>query len=1147
VRGKTQPQPKPKGKSSKRKRHKEGDEGPSTASSSAVTNSSSVPKRQCIRVSLVERMSDTIGGTMRTKDAKFIGELLPKHPEMLADLIHTIVNSRAFIDNKRAVTRAFLLASPTLVDALLDPAVYDALDRSSYNHAVFRGGAVSMLLHAHDDTAVFAKAAIAACAAHRATNTHIINVATRALFLAAERHGQETVDAACVASLNGSTMAPLTAILAGTRDSDRTLASSACSVVESLIRLMPIGAAGLRETVAILLNDPLMFAPHDNSLVVRIAFFAASDTEAERNKALVLLEHILRVEPVRALASTGLLCRLARMSGSTGLLVLEHVARLTLARPELKLGAEMEDAIKAATAVLNPNALCVLARANRPLFLDCAERLSVAHEFVRLGGDLRALFDGLDGLDGLDGPSITQLLARQKSREPYAQTRNLVETAVATGNFGSAHFLLGTGLAFPDADAAASLLRAMAAGSVFATTQASTREGTRWLLDLAHAAHAARSPRDAAFQRTVMREMGLAGLLLRIGTEEAIDAIQYAAKGSSQADLIMEGLLVQRSLDKKRLDLTKRLIELLAADSSVYRLMADSQNRQGTSSGTATWFKVLSDAPLTLVRALYSHMQRECAPLMATMQECNEHLRQALTLAGSVNTDNEVLERDTERREAELRRLRLGVSFRDFTEDLALRVVQHGDRKSHDELLERLVFFLGLGSNMRASTERVFRDPKSAHFVTAFMDPSVWPHVVAAHRSTALDELVDGWTKYAFDFIYDTHEGHAGEPLPVVISRQSLASKDGALSAMSTFAEFYSKAFPRTDFLNGILGSTILGSDGEVIFEERDTATGPGQQSDFLNTFFRALTSLEALFVKYPSGLVPRPDADPKLLRLLGWVLGSMLCTGNTTGFPCVSPAILAMLMGIDVPSQSFVGALTNGTVPATFDGDAELALSCFGEATQYFTSEQTEELTAKFGAAAFPEFAREAECHVHATLRKRTELVAEGFREAIVGGPDHVSPPLEANAIEALASIFFDGQLGSYKQSLARIEARTAGRGWITAAEIRQRAVYDGGLTGESPVVRMFWAVVSRMTPDEVAELFYFWTGQHAPRTDAPPSATTCKITGRAGPAALLRSQTCSSTLYLRTGFRSEQEIREFIKASMAENNAYGSMHDGH
>jgi hypothetical protein len=430
------------------------------------------------------------------------------------------------------------------------------------------------------------------------------------------------------------------------------------------------------------------------------------------------------------------------------------------------------------------------------------------------------------------------------------------------------------------------------------------------------------------------------------------------------------------------------------------------------------------------------------------------------------------------------------------------------------------VFLLELNGNPEASIARLYLPsapaapsaPLAPHFFTAFAHPSIWPHVVGTAKT---DDLLAAWTQHATR-VFDLHEtdiSRYAKWTGGVIPREALMDRSRARGALRSIAEFVEACgFPHAEACKGILGSEIViptstmamdtdGPEGqsdqsatevETAVVLGGTGMGHGAQRDFLHAVFRSLTGLRApasselaLFHLYPTGLVPQANKENEVfLRLLGWVTGSMFVSDIATGYPCIAPAVLALIMGIRVPSLVYA---LNPELRFTDEADIDIALSCVGPTTEHFTESQVAEITTQFTARTglslvtpetFEHFVAVVEPHFARALSKSIEHIATGFRAAIVGSD--APADAELNAMAALAAILGTPAGGANgatatsgalpdvvatPENLSTIGSVAAGQCTLTIDYIRRNTTYDGVLMSHHPGVRVFWSALARLS----------------------------------------------------------------------------------
>jgi hypothetical protein len=425
----------------------------------------------------------------------------------------------------------------------------------------------------------------------------------------------------------------------------------------------------------------------------------------------------------------------------------------------------------------------------------------------------------------------------------------------------------------------------------------------------------------------------------------------------------------------------------------------------------------------------------------------------------------------------------------------------------------------------------------------------------------------------------------------------------GALLRISEFVE--ACGFPHAEACKGILGSEIviptgpqdsqgqdapmaMDTDGSVGQSDQSdqsatevetpvvlggTGMGHGAQRDFFHAVFRSLTGLKkpssselgasselALFHLYPTGLVPQATADEIFLRLLGWVTGSMFVSDIATGYPCIAPAVLALIMGIRVPSLVYA---LNPELRFTHEADIDIALSCVGPTTEHFTESQIAEITEQFTARTglsrvtpdtFDHFVAVVEPHFALALSKSVEPIATGFRAAIVGSD--APADVELNTMAALAAILGTRATGANgalpdvvatPENLSTIGSVAAGQCTLTIDYIRRNTTYDGALMSHHPGVRVFWSALARLSPEELAEFFFLWTSMHPPR--AGHTGGSFKITGVRWDSTFrlpIVTHTCFGSIEVRIDSLASEDIAfEAITRTLAEGRLFKSVDD--
>ena len=456
-----------------------------------------------------------------------------------------------------------------------------------------------------------------------------------------------------------------------------------------------------------------------------------------------------------------------------------------------------------------------------------------------------------------------------------------------------------------------------------------------------------------------------------------------------------------------------------------------------------------------------------------------------------------------------------------------------------------------------------------------------------------------------------------------VIPREALMDQSRARGALLRIAEFVEACgFPHAEACKGILGSEIViptGSSGAQDSQSQGqeaatamdtdgpvgqsgqsatevgtpvvlggTGMGHGAQRYFLHAVLRSLTGLKkpgssdlaaselALFHLYPTGLVPQATADEEngiLLRLLGWVTGSMFVSDTATGYPCIAPAVLALIMGIRVPSLVYA---LNPELRFTHEADIDIALSCVGPTTEHFTEAQIAEITTQFTARTglsrvtpetFEHFVAVVEPHFALALSKSIEHIATAFRAAIVGSD--APADVELNTMAALAAIFgtrANGATGASGASGARLREEAhywelfatpenlstigsvaAGQCTLTIDYIRRNTTYDGALMSHHPGVRVFWSALARLSPEELAEFFFLWTSMHPPR--AGHTGGSFKITGVRWDSTFrlpIVTHTCFGSIEVRIDSLASEDIAfEAITRTLEEGRLLKSVDD--
>ena len=1047
------------------------------------------------------------------QDAGFIRSILASDRTIEAGLIQAMLCSPDFAAAPSCFTNILVGVIPNLIHALLDPATHAGPSLSP--------SAVSMLVHVPEShrTAVV-ETAIAALAAP--APSVVTAIATRVISSKAAEWKQE--EAICNAALDGKTTAPLAALLSSL---------SVESVIKALISRCGTGTGpspvGFDRTVDLLVSVPFLFeAP-----LMHISTQAASS--AGPCPAQTLLYAIVSRKP-RSVKQ--ILLFLVR-SGNTA--VLEQVlSRTRLCDSE---EGEMSEAIKVACAALQARTLCLLARANVTLFAQCATSQYLAHEFVRLGGNIGELFDGLTGLHGLHGRLSEQL---DSTGMP------LIDTAARCENWRSVPHVRGTG---------PGVLESMRNRRPLAK-QTITKEAAHALIDLFAAVAPAANKATA-----IMGAVGLSAFVLRL---HDLETLRYAASkcGCSAPDLVIAATLVEGAVSKKLYALANSLVDLLASDNAVGRIVGK--------------YEIFASAPDYIVTKVWEGIQAEGARALAYARAFNGHLLRVVEFANrECLVPGPMEQRVTSVQQsamAEAEQLECNMSCQRIIEQVAANIARViRDASVSDELpaaIDRLVLLLHLGGNPGASIARVYANTKSAFFFTAFLDERIWKHAVLARRykdgyDATIDDLFAQWLKYR-QLFYDKNESAVAVAATFegpVIARTALADEARALPALLRIADFITaNMYPHPEYCTG-RGRSLLGSEVNATIEP-DTATGQGAQSDLLFTLYCTCTGLReakgplALFDLYKSGLVPRPDADRKLLKLFGWVIGSMFVSNVPTGTPCLSPVISAMLLGIHVPN--FTDALNlaqkvNWPAGSTFDVDMSLTL--IGHTASHCTEDQVAAVSARFKeatgseivtAATFGELVKIAQPLFRSMLDGAIAAIATGFRAAIVGGSDSVPPLLEIQTFASAGAILgtpqapcFGGTVTMHatEADLTRIASFTAGACAIDLAAIRASTDYGHLLSDQHPAVVALWGALALLSATELEEFYIFWTSAPAPRTGI--RSIDYRIVGKECNAnTLLVSHTCYKGLDLSTSLTTVAMASACIKNTMANDRISRSMH---
>lgn len=693
--------------------------------------------------------------------------------------------------------------------------------------------------------------------------------------------------------------------------------------------------------------------------------------------------------------------------------------------------------------------------------------------------------------------------------------------------------------------------------------------------------------------------------------KEAIDTLKYASAqcGLSLTELIVTGSLVLRAVENKLDSFASDLVALLAAERETHRVVS---------------VALFSDAPLPLLAMVHRNVREEFAERIASVRSLVSRLA-SITADAGISADQDLyrpVASLVDRAGARVAELERKATLEEIIRQYAVRVVQISSSTTSDTddvraAVDRLVFLLELNGDPEASIARLYSPsapsapsaPLAPHFCTAFAHPSIWPHVVGTVKT---EDLLVAWMQHATR-VFDLHESDISRYAKWtggVIPREALMDQSRARGALLRIAEFVEACgFPHAEACRGILGSEIviptstmaMDTDGPVGQSGQSdqsatevgtpvvlggTGMGHGAQRYFLHAVLRSLTGLKkpgsselgselALFHLYPTGLVPQATADEGneiLLRLFGWVTGSMFVSDTATGYPCIAPAVLALIMGIRVPSLVYA---LNPELRFTHEADIDIALSCVGPTTEHFTESQIAEITEQFTARTglshvtpdtFEHFVAVVEPHFALALSKSIEPIATGFRAAIVGSD--APADVELNAMAALAAIFGtqasdNGASGANgarlreeghywhlfatPENLSTIGSVAAGQCTLTIDYIRRNTTYDGALMSHHPGVRVFWSALARLSPEELAEFFFLWTSMHPPR--AGHTGGSFKITGVRWDSTFrlpIVTHTCFGSIEVRIdSLASEDSAFEAITRTLAEGRLLKSVDD--
>lgn len=690
------------------------------------------------------------------------------------------------------------------------------------------------------------------------------------------------------------------------------------------------------------------------------------------------------------------------------------------------------------------------------------------------------------------------------------------------------------------------------------------------------------------------------------GTKEAIDTLKYASAqcGLSLTELIVTGSLVLRAVENKLDSFASDLVALLAAERETHRVVS---------------VALFSEAPLPLLAMVHRNVREEFTERIAGVRSLVSRLA-SITADFGISADQDLYRPVAsliDRAGARVAELERSATLEEIIRQYAVRVVQISSSTTSDTddvraAVDRLVFLLELNGDPEASIARLYLPsapsapaasgqqsaplaPSAPHFFTAFAHPSIWPHVVGTVKT---DDLLAAWMQHATR-VFDLHEtdlSRYAKWTGGVIPREALMDQSRARGALLRIAEFVEACgFPHAEACKGILGSEIViptstmamdtdgqsgqadqsGQSGDSATEVETpvvlggTGMGHGAQRDFFHAVFRSLTGLKtseraaselALFHLYPTGLVPQATADETFLRLLGWVTGSMFVSDIATGYPCIAPAVLALIMGIRVPSLVYA---LNPELRFTHEADIDIALSCVGPTTEHFTEAQVAEITTQFTERTglsrvtpetFDHFVAVVEPHFALALSKSIEHIATAFRAAIVGSD--APADVELNTMAALAAILGTRAIGANDalpdvvatpENLSTIGSVAAGQCTLTIDYIRRNTTYDGALMSHHPGVRVFWSALARLSPEELAEFFFLWTSMHPPR--AGHTGGSFKITGVRWDSTFrlpIVTHTCFSSIEVRIDSLASEDIAfEAITRTLEEGRLFKSVDD--
>ena len=761
-------------------------------------------------------------------------------------------------------------------------------------------------------------------------------------------------------------------------------------------------------------------------------------------------------------------------------------------------------------------------------------------------------------------------------------------------------------------------LRSAADSSLRSAADSSLRSVATLMEAIGLSAYVMRTHELDTLRYAASKLTGLTGLSDSTGLSGLSDSTGLSGL-SGLSGLVITGALVEEAVKRQLFNLASQLVDLLAAEGAVNRIV--SKYEILASAPRSLFEKVYTriqaeGAPsLDYARALSEHLRRVV-----------EFTRTAARPGSSSSSSSSSIEQDVvaahESAVARVAQLEREVSLQPAIEQVATSIARQIRRFDQPPTINRLVDLLYLG-NPAASIARVYADTNSAFFFTAFTDSRIWKYAVAARRykdlglsagaagliglsagpnGALVEAMFAQWLRYR-QHVYDSHESPIASAATFegdAVSRASLADKARAMPALQRIARFLiQNDYPHPQFCTGVLGSEAPGAtdgaategaatdgaatDGAApaaaVLVERDTATGQGAQSDLAFTLFRACTGATtvtsiggftgttlALFDQYPTGLVPRPDADKDTLRLLGWTLGFMFAHNVPTGNPRIAPAISAMLLGISVPN--FTDALLDGkaaAVPADLSCDVEMALSFIGPTALYGTSERIAAVSEQFKAlvgtdtvtvATFGDLVRVAQPLFLELLGDAIDAIATGFRASIAGSSSSVPAAREANIVRSCAAIFgtpcdVSSLFGADRREdtfatesdLARIGAFTAGACSIDVAEIRARTRYNTALSNDHPAVAAFWAALGLLASAELEEFYIFWTSAPPPRTGSASLEYT--ITGKAdAPRDLITSHTCFNGIDISTALDSVEAASACIKSTLEHDRRSRSMH---